>query len=72
MIEPMNLHKQARIHELRQAYRAAKALENRLELVIGWTGGIDARGRARSIRETIAAELIANGIPMRDFTDDLA
>lgn len=68
----MSPDRQARISELRLAYRAAKALENRLELVIGWTGGIDARRTVKRVRETIAAELIAEGIPMQDFTDDLA
>lgn len=53
--------KRQRAHELAEAYKAAKRLEERLEMA-----AIDPRA-ARRIREQMAAELILLGIPMADF-----
>lgn len=56
-----------RIHELTQAYNAARTLEQRIELCVSWRSAQDQQRQARKIRETIAAELILSGKPMADF-----
>lgn len=54
-----------RIHELTQAYNAARLLEQRLELCVSWSSA--PTRDAKRLRETIAAELILSGKPMADF-----
>ena len=53
-----------REHELYEAYKAARLLEERLEMCGGF---VDQRDRARRIRDDLAAELIVVGRPMPDF-----
>ena len=66
MSQPSPEHRQ-RVHELRAAHIAARHLENALEMCIGWAPATEERRRTQRIRQAIAAELIALGVPMGDF-----
>lgn len=61
--------KRQRTHELYEAYKAARLLEQRLELCVDYSYMTTVnRTRVVNIRQDLAAELIALGRPMGDFT----
>lgn len=62
------VEKRQRTHELYEAYKAARLLEQRLELCVDYPAlARDDRTRATNILQDLAAELIALGQPMPDF-----